>query len=82
MNIMQNVIPNENIICDDRDSPWINKEIKQLIEQKNQFYKRFIRSNKSLFYINQFKVLQDKEGFLIEKSKNSYYSKLSQKLSN
>ena len=62
--------------------PWINKEIKQLIEQKNQFYKRFIRSKKSLVYINQFKALQDKLGFLIEKSKNSYYSKFSQKLSN
>ena len=79
---MQNVIPNENIICDDRDSPWINKEIKQLIEQKNQFYKRFIRSNKSLLYINQFKALQDKLAFLIKKSKNRYYSKLSQKLFN
>ena len=32
MNLMQNFIPNETIICDDRDPPWINKEIKQLIE--------------------------------------------------
>ena len=53
MNIMQNFVPNETIIHDDRNPPWINKEIKQLIEQKNQFYKRFIRSNKSLLYINQ-----------------------------
>ena len=82
MNIMQNFIPNETIICDDRDHPWINKEIKQLTEQKKQFYKRFIQSNKSLLYINQFKELQDELGFLIEKSKNSYYSKLSQELSN
>ena len=35
MNIMQNFLPDETIICDDRDPPWINKEIKQLIEQKN-----------------------------------------------
>ena len=82
MNIMQNFIPNETIICDDRNTPWINKEIKQLIEQENQFYKRFIPSYKSLLYINQFKALQEKLSFLTEKSKNSYYSKLSQKLSN
>ena len=82
MNIMENFVPNETIICDDRDPPWTNKEIKQLIEQKNEFYKRFIRSNKTLLYINQFKALQDEIGFLIEKSKNYYYSKLSQKLSN
>ena len=35
MNIMQIFAPNETIICDDRDPPWMNKEIKQLIEQKN-----------------------------------------------
>ena len=27
MNIMQNFVPNETIICDDRDPPWMNKEI-------------------------------------------------------
>ena len=35
MNIIQNFVPNETIIYDDRDPPWINKEIKQLLEQKN-----------------------------------------------
>ena len=26
---MSNYIPHETIICDDRDAPWINKDIKQ-----------------------------------------------------
>ena len=65
MNITQNFISNKTIICDDRDPCWINKETKQLIEQKNWFNKRFIEL-----------------GFLIEKSRNNYDSKLSQKLSN
>ena len=43
----------------------MNKDIKQLIEQKNEFYKRLIRSNKTVLYINQFKVLQDELGFLM-----------------
>ena len=59
----------------------MNKEIKQLIEQKNQFYKRFIRINKTLLYINQFKALQDELNFLIERSKNNYHLKSSQRLS-
>ena len=59
----------------------MNKEIKQLIEQKNQFYKQFIGSNKTLLYISDFKVLQGKLGFLNEKSDNNYYSKLFQKIS-
>ena len=37
MNIMQDFVPNKTIICDDRDPALMNKEIKQLIEQKNQF---------------------------------------------
>ena len=49
MNIMQNFVPNETIICDDRDPPWMNREIKPLTERKNQFYKQFIRSNKALY---------------------------------
>ena len=27
LNIIQNFIPHETIVCDDRDPPWINKEI-------------------------------------------------------
>ena len=82
MNIIQNFVLHETIICDDRRPPWMNKEMKQLIEKKPQFYKRLIRINKTLLYINHFKALQDELGFLIETSKNYYYSKLSQKLSN
>ena len=34
-NILSNYISNETITCDDRDPPWINKNIKQLILEKN-----------------------------------------------
>ena len=34
-NTMSNYIPHKTIICDDRDPPWINKDIKQLILDKN-----------------------------------------------
>ena len=30
-NVMSNYIPHETITCDNRDPPWINKDIKQLI---------------------------------------------------
>ena len=71
MNIMQNLYVMT-------EHPRMNKGIKQFIEQKNQFYKWFIWSNKTLLYINQFKALQKELGFLIEKTKNYYYSKLYQ----
>ena len=33
--IIQNFIPHETIICEDRDRPWINKEIKKLMMGNN-----------------------------------------------
>ena len=33
--IILNNLPHETITCDDRDPPWINKNIKKLIHEKN-----------------------------------------------
>ena len=79
-NIMCNYIPHETIICDDRDPPWINKDIEQLISDKNHAYKSYIRNDKSLQFLNQFQFLQKKLSSLIEESKNQYYTRLSHKL--
>ena len=38
-NILSNYIPHETITCDDNDPPWFNKNIKQLIQEKNNTYK-------------------------------------------
>ena len=35
-NILSNYIPHKTITCDDRESPRINKNINQLILEKNQ----------------------------------------------
>ena len=34
-NILSNYIRRERITCDDKDPPWFNKNIKQLIQEKN-----------------------------------------------
>ena len=52
MNMMQNFVPGETAICDDREPRWINKEIKELSEQKTNF------TNDS------FKVIKRKFGLL------------------
>ena len=79
-NILSNYIPHETITCGDRVPPWINKNIKQLIIEKNQAYKSYLRSNKSLQFINHFQFLQTKLNSLIEESKEKYYVRLSKKL--
>ena len=45
-NILSNYIRRERITCDDKDPPWFNKNIKQLIQEKNNTYKSYILSDK------------------------------------
>ena len=54
-NVMSKFVPNEIIICDDRDPPWINRHIKDLIHYKANFYKTFVRGKNSMFYLSNYK---------------------------
>ena len=38
LNIFHNFIPNKIIVCDDRDPPWMNDEIKKMIKRKNWLF--------------------------------------------
>ena len=73
-------IQHETIICDDRDPPWINKEIKKLMAEKNLAFKSYCCSNKSMFLLEKSKALQYQLNISIEKSKEKYYTKLSNRL--
>ena len=46
-NILNNYIPHETKICDDRNLPWMTTKIKELISQKNKLYSRIKRRNNS-----------------------------------
>ena len=68
------------VTCDDRDPPWINKEIKKLMLEKNLAFKSYCYSNKSMFFFEKFKALQYQLNMSIEESKEKYYTKLSSRL--
>ena len=70
------------IVCDDRDPPWINNEIKKLINEKNSAYKLCCCFNRDVFIFEKSKVLQNQLNASIEYSKQRHYSKLSSKLAN
>ena len=40
MNIFENFIPHGTVTPNDKDPPWMDKQIKTLIMQKNGLYKR------------------------------------------
>ena len=81
-NVLSNFIPHETITCDDEKPPWFNKNIINLIKDKNIFYKSHTANQNSTDKKEAIKTLQNKLTSTIENAKSEYYSKLSIKLLN
>ena len=71
-NILSNYICYERITCDIKDSPWFNKNIKQLIQEKNNTYKSYILGDKSPQIFERLKSLQSQLKCSIEGNKENY----------
>ena len=64
----------KTVTCDNKDFPWFNSRIKYLLQDRNKLYKDF-RS----YLINH---LQEQLNFLISRSKQNYYARMTKKLTN
>ena len=78
LNIVSNFIPNETMTCDDRDPPWVNSFIKNLIRAKDNFYKKFVRKSKNMYHLCAFKNLQNHLNQSIQIVKQNYVNKIAQ----
>ena len=58
-NIMSNFVLNEKIICDNRDSPWMNLHIKIHMLYKENLYKVLVPEKKNMFHLFNFNNLQN-----------------------
>ena len=65
MYIFENFIPHETITCNDKDPPWMNKQIKPHISEKNALYKRLKRRMLISKLLDKFDALQAKLQSLI-----------------
>ena len=65
----RNLNINETITYDDKDPHWFNKNIKQLIQEKNNTYKSYILSNKNPQIFERVKSLQNQLKCSIEGNK-------------
>ena len=79
-NILSNYIRHKTITCDNKDPPWFNKNIKQLIQEKNNTYKSYILSDKNPQIFERVKSLQNQLKCSIEGNKKNYYLCISKKL--
>ena len=71
-----NFIPHKTVICDDSDPPWINNNIKQLIQEKNNTYRSYILNDKNPEIFHKVKYLQKQLKNLIERSQEKYYLRM------
>ena len=76
MNIMSNFIPNETTTFDNRDSRWLNKNIKILINYKNAIYNKLIRPNDSYLKVH-LRYFQDLLHTKIKQIKKKYFENIS-----
>ena len=78
-NIMNNFIPNETVLVDDRDPPWITSKLKSMIQEKNLLWKKSLKPNNQET-LQAFSQIQERVRLAFEDSKKKYYEKLSDKL--
>ena len=79
--IFNNFIPNEIVIVEPQQIPWITKTIKSFLRKRNRAYRSFVRSGYSqeISEMIQQMILQDTR--LVEEAKQRYFLKIGQKLS-
>ena len=80
LNIISNFIPSETITCDDRDHPWMNSFIKNLIRAKDNFYKKFVRKSNDMYHHYAFKNFQNHLNQSIQMAKQNSVNKIAQRL--
>ena len=68
-NILSNYILHEIIICDNKDPTWVYNRIKELINEKNDIFENYLRSNMDPKSFNKFHYLQNELNFLSETNK-------------
>ena len=73
-------MPNETILVDDSDPPWITRKSKSMIQEKNLFYKKYLKPNNQETF-QAFSQIQERVRLATEDSKKKYYEKFSNKLS-
>ena len=79
-NIMSKFILNETILVDDWDPLWITRKLESMIQEKNLFYKKYVKPNNQELF-QAVPQSQERVRLAIEDSKKKYYRKLSNKLS-
>ena len=72
LNILSNFIPHEFVVFGDKDSPWFNKKIRALIQDKKFTFKNYRHNSSNIALKCCLKYLQTCMNASIEVAKEKY----------
>ena len=75
MSFITQHIPNREITCCDRDSPWITDEVKKAIKRKHRVYRKYVKQGQKPDDWMHVKIKTD-TAKMITDAKDKYYTNL------
>ena len=82
LNIFHNYILNKTILCNNKDPPWFDNEIRKILTKKNGIFKQYIANGKSQTNYERLQLISNSSTESIRSSKEKFYYKLSTKVAN
>ena len=79
-NIFKKFVPNKLITIKEKDAPLITTEIKRILLENAEEYKKYFKSGRNKIYANSLRNITNKCSSLISKTKVNYYTSLGNKL--
>ena len=73
-------VPNRVITVNEKDPPWITKEIKTAIRRKHRIYNKYIKRRSKQEDWEQVKIVRNQTTHLIDDAKENYFKSLGKKL--
>ena len=82
LNIFSRHIYSKTITCNDKDAPWITREVKSAIRRNSRVYRKWVNRGRNPTEHNTVREIQNSTSKLIREAKRAYFQKLGDELSN
>ena len=79
--ILKANIPSRVLSINDKDPPWITRQVKAVVKRKRRVFRKFMNSGRKQEDWENFKITRNRTSRIVAKAKEQYYINLVKKLS-
>ena len=79
--ILKANIPSRVPSINDKDPPWITRQVKAAEKRKRRVFRKYMNSGRKQEDWENFKIIRNKTSRMVANAKEQYYSNLGKKLS-